>query len=140
MPIPGVKVEINPANHSDERRNIIVVSNSSTNDIPVGQVKVLVINQKGGAWLGGERGHYHEYAETYTVAKGAVTFYLQYVDQPEMRQVVEVHEGERLTIPQRVAHKVWAQENAIFVGITEQPYLGSDQDISFEVQATDADR
>lgn len=134
--INGVVVRTNSANHSDDRRDIIVVNNSSPDDIPTGQVKILKVHQEGGAWLGGSEGHYHEYMETYdVVGLEVVTFYLQSVKTGE-KQTVELKQGQQLLIPAKVAHKVFAPCGAVLIGITEKPYISPKQDIPYAVEVS----
>jgi len=135
--IPGVSVVKKPGSHDDDRRTIVVITNSEPDDISVGQTKALVLKKD--AWLGGEKGHFHTYPEMYTALNGSLAFYLQHTEHPELRQLIALETGERLTIPPHVAHKVFALRGTIFVGITAQPYIGPEQDIPYPVETSTKD-
>jgi hypothetical protein len=61
---------------------------------------------------------------------------LENVDNPNQREVADVLPGQRIMIPRRIAHKVFAEKGTILVGITEQPYSGPQQDIPYKVTTT----
>lgn len=132
--IPGVVVTIPPDGHDDERRTIMPVINIKTLeewDFYPAQVKFM--RMKKNCWLGGEKGHWHVYPEMYMAFGEKIVFHLQNIDNPEQMMTVRLDPGQRLTIPPRIAHKVFALEGSILVGLTKEPYLNNSQDVSFTV-------
>jgi mannose-6-phosphate isomerase-like protein (cupin superfamily) len=128
----SVEVVIPADSHSDDRRDIFVVMNSNAGEFPPGQVKIL--KMKKSAWLGGQEGHFHEmYPEMYMVIAGVAEFFLQDTASPGIRDHITLEPGERLTIGPGIAHKVFAREGMVMIGLTAFPYRGADQDIPYKV-------
>ena len=105
--------------HEDHRRKLFTAFNG---DFKSEQSKFIAMKKD--EWLGGQNGHYHNYSELYFMLKGECTFTLEDISTKKQR-IVEMKEGDRLIIPPKIAHKVFARDGSILVGNTEKKYVSA---------------
>ena len=110
-----------PGNHIDNRRTLTTIFNTDISEFKVAaQVKVATMKKT--AKLGG---HYHRYAELFTVLSGKAMFKLTDRDSGESH-AFEIVPGKRLIIPAEVFHEALVDKGTILLGLTEEPYISAE--------------
>lgn len=111
-----VKLDDIEGTHSDERRDLTPWFNG---DFLAKQVKIA--NIKKDAILGG---HYHKYAELFTVLSGEAIFKVFNLNDPDKTiQEYKIIPGKKLFIPAQHPHEAKVKAGTILIGATEKEYI-----------------
>jgi len=117
----GVTVTKAKEVHSDKRRRLVEIMNGQ---FAGKNIKILEV--KAESYLGGTKGHYHNYAECMYVMKGRVWDYkMTNIDTGES-QSYDLEEGDIIYRGPRIIHGGWFSKGSIIIDIAEDTYISGE--------------
>lgn len=114
--------------NEDDRRKLIEIMNGQ---FAGKNIKILEVKKN--SYLGGTKGHWHNYAECMYILKGEVWDYkMTNIDTGES-QIYKLNEGDVVFRGPRIIHGGWFEKGSIIIDIAEDTYLsGSYNDVPKE--------
>lgn len=112
--------------HSDKRRDLVSIFNGT---FDAKQLKLATMHTDSVLWW-----HYHTYKEWFSIIGGNAQFNFYDIDNPNswIASVI-LHPGEKIIIPENVAHEAFVQKDATLIWFTEEEYVSAEvNDIKFD--------
>ncbi len=114
--------------HCDQRRDLVSIFNGT---FDAKQLKLATMHEDSILWW-----HYHPYKEWFSIIGWNAQFNFYDIDNPhDWVESIMLHPGEKIIIPENVAHEAFVSKWATLIWFTEETYISPEKnDIRFSFE------